>query len=45
MLRQQGQRSVKSWYYANMEVPVSCMETEIIAGKNAALLAAARVAA
>ena len=24
-------------YYANMEVPVSCMETEIIAGKNAAL--------
>jgi hypothetical protein len=32
-------------YYANMEVPVSCMETEIIAGKNAALLAAARVAA
>ena len=27
-------------FYANMESPVSCMETQIIAGKNAALLAA-----
>ena len=25
-------------FYANMESPVSCMETQIIAGKNAALL-------
>ena len=27
-------------FYANMESPVSCMETQIIAGKNAALLVA-----
>ena len=27
-------------FYANMESPVSCMETQVIAGKNAALLVA-----